>query len=196
MSGSEGSERIGILGGTFDPVHVGHLMDACAARHQLGLDRMLVVPARDPWQKQGRVIAPAEQRFEMLVAALDGVAGIEASRVELDREGPTYTIDTVEALAAPGRDLVLVMGSDVAATLDSWHRVDELRPLVTLAIVDRDDAPAPDPEGWRVVRVSVPRMQLSSTDLRRRVAAGEPIEFLVPMPAVRVLRAYGLYTDP
>src|SRR6478672_9314073 len=168
-------------------------MDACAARHQLGLDRMLVVPARDPWQKQGRVIAPAEQRFEMLVAALDGVAGIEASRIELDRHGPTYTIDTVEALAAPGRELVLVMGSDVAASLDSWHRVDELRPLVTLAIVDRDDAPAPDPEGWRVVRVSVPRMQLSSTDLRRRVAAGEPIEFLVPMPAVRVLRAHGLY---
>ena len=88
------------------------------------------------------------------------------------------------------------MGSDVAATLDSWHRVDELRKLVTLAIVDRDDASVPDPEGWRVVRVAVPRMQLSSTDLRRRVAAGEPIEFLVPMPAVRVLRAHGLYADP
>jgi nicotinate-nucleotide adenylyltransferase len=88
------------------------------------------------------------------------------------------------------------MGSDVAATLDSWHRVDELRRLVTLAIVDRDDTPAPDPEGWRVVRVAVPRLQLSSTDLRRRVAAGEPIEFLVPTPAVRVLRSYGLYADP
>ncbi|MDQ1509086.1 MAG: nicotinate-nucleotide adenylyltransferase [Actinomycetota bacterium] len=196
MSGSEPSEKIGILGGTFDPVHVGHLMDASAARHQLGLDRVLVVPARDPWQKQGRVIAPAEQRFEMLVAALDGVVGLEASRVELERDGPTYTIDTVEHLAAPGRELVLVMGSDVAATLDSWHRVDELRRLVTLAIVDRDDTPAPGPEGWRVVRVAVPRMQLSSTDLRRRAAAGEPIEFLVPTPAVRVLRSYGLYADP
>ena len=97
MSGSEPSEKIGILGGTFDPVHVGHLMDAGAARHQLGLDRVLVVPARDPWQKQGRVIAPAEQRLEMLVAALDGVDGLEASRIELDRDGPTYTIDTVEA---------------------------------------------------------------------------------------------------
>jgi len=196
VSGSGPSEKIGILGGTFDPVHVGHLMDASAARHQLGLDRVLVVPARDPWQKQGRVIAPAEQRFEMLVAALDGVAGLEASRIELEREGPTYTIDTVEHLATPGRELVLVMGSDVAATLDSWHRVDELRELVTLAIVDRDDTPVPDPRGWRVVRVAVPRMQLSSTDLRRRVAAGEPIEFLVPTPAVRVLRSYGLYTDP
>jgi nicotinate-nucleotide adenylyltransferase len=193
---SEPNEKIGILGGTFDPVHVGHLMDAAAARHQLGLDRMLVVPARDPWQKHGSVIAPAEVRFEMLVAALDGAVGLEASRLELDRNGPTYTIDTVEELAAPGRELVLVMGSDVAATLQSWHRVDELRELVTLAIVDRDDASLTDPEGWRVVRVTVPRMQLSSTDLRRRVAAGEPIDFLVPMPAVRVLRAYGLYADP
>jgi nicotinate-nucleotide adenylyltransferase len=195
VSGTERNERIGLLGGTFDPVHVGHLMDAIAARHQLGLDRVLVVPARDPWQKLGRVIAPAEQRFEMLVAALDGAVGLEASRIELDRDGPTYTIDTVEQLRAPGRELVLVMGSDVAANLDSWHRVDELRDLVTLAIVDRDDVALADPEGWRVVRVSVPRMQLSSTDLRRRVAAGEPIEFLVPMPAVRVLRAYGLYAD-
>ena len=196
MSGSEPIEKIGILGGTFDPVHVGHLMDASAARHQLGLDRVLIVPARDPWQKQGRVVAPAEQRFEMLVAALDGAVGLEASRIELDRDGPTYTIDTVEELRAPGRELVLIMGSDVAATLDTWHRVDELRKLVTLAIVDRDDVSVPDPGGWRVVRVSVPRMQLSSTDLRRRVAAGEPIEFLVPMPAVRVLRAHRLSTDP
>jgi nicotinate-nucleotide adenylyltransferase len=190
------SEKIGILGGTFDPVHVGHLMDASAARHQLGLDRVLLVPAGDPWQKRGSVVAPAEVRFEMLEAALDGAAGLEASRLEVDRDGPTYTVDTVEQLSVPGRELVLVMGSDVAATLDSWHRVDDLRKLVTLAIVDRDGTSVPDPEGWQVVRVEVPRMQLSSTDLRRRVAAGEPIEFLVPMPAVRVLNSYGLYVDP
>jgi nicotinate-nucleotide adenylyltransferase len=192
---SSPGEKIGILGGTFDPVHVGHLMDACAARHQLGLDRVLVVVARDPWQKQGTVVANAEQRFEMLTAALDGVEGLEASRIELDRDGPTYTVDTVEQLTAPGREIVLVMGSDVAVALDSWKRVDRLRELATLAIVDRDDEALPDPEGWRVVRVGVPRLQLSSTDLRRRVAAGEPIEFLVPMPAVRVLRGYGLYRD-
>jgi nicotinate-nucleotide adenylyltransferase len=190
------SEKIGILGGTFDPVHVGHLMDATAARHQLALDRVLLIPAGDPWQKRGSVVAPAEARFEMLAAALDGAAGLEASRLEVDRDGPTYTVDTVEHLAAPDRELVLVMGSDVAATLDSWHRVDDLRKLVTLAIVDRDGTSIADPEGWRVVRVDVPRMQLSSTDLRRRVAAGEPIDFLVPMAAVRVLNSYGLYVDP
>src|SRR5438309_566525 len=122
VSRAEPRERIGILGGTFDPVHVGHLIDACAARHQLALDRVLVVVARDPWQKHGRVVAPAEQRFEMLAAAIDGAVGLEASRIELERDGPTYTIDTVEQLSEPGRELVLVMGSDVAGSLDSWHR--------------------------------------------------------------------------
>ena len=85
------------------------------------------------------------------------------------------------------------MGSDVAAGLPSWHRVDELRALVTLAIVDRDSTPYPAPDGWRVARVSVPRLDLTSTDLRRRAAAGEPLDFLVPTPAARILRTHGLY---
>jgi nicotinate-nucleotide adenylyltransferase len=187
------TERIGILGGTFDPVHVGHLMDASAARFQLQLDRVLVVVARDPWQKSGRVGAPAELRYEMLVAAIDGTDGLEPSRVELERDGPTYTIDTVEELSAPDRELFLVLGSDVVAGLSSWHRVDELRDRVTLAIVDRERTPFPAPEGWRVVRVNVPQLELTSTDLRRLVASGEPIEFLVPTPAARILRQHGLY---
>jgi len=186
-------ERIGILGGTFDPVHVGHLMDAVAARHQLHLDRVLVVVARDPWQKAGTVSAPAELRYEMLVAALDGTEGLEPSRVELERAGPTYTIDTIEELTAPDRELLLIAGSDVVAGLHSWNRVDELRALVTLAIVDRESTPFPAPAGWRVARVSVPRLDLTSTELRRRAAAGEPLDFLVPTPAVRILRAHGLY---
>jgi len=189
-------ERIGILGGTFDPVHVGHLMDASAARYQLSLDRVIVVVARDPWQKRDRVIAPAALRYEMVVAALDGVTGIEASRIEMERDGPTYTIDTVQELTAPGRELFLVMGSDVAAGLPSWHRVDELRDLVTLAIVDRSETPCTSPPGWKVARVSAPRLDLSSTDLRRRVAAGEPIEFLVPTAAARILHAHDLYRTP
>ena len=187
------TERIGILGGTFDPVHVGHLMDASAARYQLELDRVLVVVARDPWQKAGTVSAPAELRYEMLVAALDGTEGLEPSRIELERDGPTYTIDTVEELTAPDRELFLIVGSDVAAGMKTWRRVDDLRALVTLAIVDRDSTPFPTPDGWRVARVSVPRLDLSSTDLRRRASAGEPLDFLVPTPAVRVLRTHGLY---
>jgi nicotinate-nucleotide adenylyltransferase len=168
-------------------------MDASAAHHQLALDRVLVVVARDPWQKRERVIAPAEVRYDMVVAALDGSEGIDASRIELDRDGPTYTIDTVEQLSAPDRELFLVIGSDVAAGLPSWHRVDDLRERVTLAVVDREATPFPAPAGWRVARVAVPRLDLSSTDLRARVAAGEPIDFLVPTPAARLLRAHHLY---
>ncbi len=118
-------ERLGILGGTFDPVHVAHLAAAAAARDQLGLDRVLVVVAGDPWQKRGRVGAPAEIRCEMVAAAIEGVEGLVVSRLEIDRPGPTYTIDTVEALAAePGRELFLIVGSDVAASLTTWHRAD------------------------------------------------------------------------
>jgi nicotinate-nucleotide adenylyltransferase len=188
------AERLGIMGGTFDPVHVAHLAAASAARNQLGLTRVLLVVAGDPWQKHG-VVAPAEARYEMVAAAIEGVEGIEASRIELDRPGLTYTIDTIEQLRAPGRELFLIVGADVAATLHTWVRVDELQRLVTLAVVNRDDGVvARPPAGWKTRRVTMPRLDLSSSDLRRRIAAGEPVEFLVPLPAVRVLRARGLYT--
>ena len=190
-------ERLGILGGTFDPVHVAHLAAAAAARDQLALDRVLVVVAGDPWQKRGRVRAPAEARFEMVAAALGGVDRLIASRLEIDRPGPTYTVDTVETLLAEKaeREVFLVMGADVAASLDSWHRADDLRAAVTVAIVDREDvAPSIPPLGWRCARVHMPRLDVSSTDLRRRIAAGESVEFLVPPPATRVLRRLGLYT--
>jgi nicotinate-nucleotide adenylyltransferase len=191
-------ERLGILGGTFDPVHVAHLAAAAAARDQLDLARVLVVVAGDPWQKQGRVRAGAEVRFEMVVAAIDGVDGLEASRLEVDRTGPTFTIDTIETLQreSPPCELFLIVGSDVAASLESWHRADTLRALVTLALVDREDAaPTVGPPGWRCVRVHMPRLDVSSTDLRRRIAAGESVEFLVPPPAARVIRTHNLYTD-
>ncbi len=188
-------ERLGVLGGTFDPVHVGHLAAATAARHHLGLGRVLLVVAGDPWQKHGEVVAPAEARYEMVAAAIDGADGLEASRLEIDRPGPTYTIDTVEALRSPGRELFLIVGADVAARINTWDRVDQLRDAVTLAIVEREDAPAAAlPDGWHVVAVPMPRLDVSSTGLRRRIAEGAPVEFLVPLPALRVLRAHDLYT--
>lgn len=189
-------ERLGILGGTFDPVHVAHLAAAAAARDQLGLDRVLVVVAGDPWQKRGRVGADAEARFEMVSAAIEGAERIVASRLEIERSGPTYTVDTVEAVGAEAEYAIfLIVGSDVAASLDSWHRADDLRTQVTLAIVDREDvAPSVAPAGWECVRVHMPRLDVSSTDLRRRIAAGESVEFLVPPPAARILRRRGLYT--
>ena len=187
-------ERLGILGGTFDPVHVAHLAAASAARHQLHLDRVLLVVAGDPWQKRGHVQAPAEARYAMVDAAIDGVDRLEASRVEIDREGPTYTVDTVAELAAPGRELFLVVGADVAATLDTWDRAGELQQRVTLAIVDRYDAAPAPPAGWRTTSVRMPRLDISSSDLRRRIAAGEPVDFLIPEAAVQILHSRGLYT--
>jgi nicotinate-nucleotide adenylyltransferase len=190
-------ERLGILGGTFDPVHVAHLAAAAAARDQLQLDRVLVVVAGDPWQKRGRVGAGAQDRFDMVVAAIEGVERLEASRLEIDRAGPTYTVDTVETLRADTRNqLFLIVGSDVAASIDSWHRAGDLRAAVTLAIVDREDVAATTaPPGWQCVRVHMPRLDVSSTDLRRRIGAGESVDFLVPPPAARIIRTLGLYTD-
>lgn len=189
-------ERIGILGGTFDPVHIGHCVAGVQARHTLGLDRVLFVVAADPWQKHGSVVAPADTRYEMVAAAVADVDGLEASRIEIDRGGPTYTVDTVAQLRAPNRELFLVVGSDVAEALGTWHRSDDLRELVTLAIVDREGAtPGIAPAGWKCVHVRMPRLDVSSSEVRRRIAANEPIDFLVPEAASRVLRARGLYTD-
>jgi nicotinate-nucleotide adenylyltransferase len=184
-----------MLGGTFDPVHMAHLAAATAARDELALDRVLLVVARDPWQKRGRVCAPADARFDMVVAAVEGIDRVAASRIELDRPGPTYTVDTVETLRreAPDRDLFLVVGGDVAAGLDSWHRAGDLCETVTVAVVDRDGSGGAPP-GWRTVPVPMPRLDVSSTEVRRRIAAGESVTGLIPAAAERVLRARGLYT--
>ncbi|HET9728432.1 MAG TPA: nicotinate-nucleotide adenylyltransferase [Acidimicrobiia bacterium] len=187
-------ERLGIFGGTFDPVHVGHVAAASAARYQLALDRVLLVVAADPWQKHGHVVAPAAARYEMVAAAIEGVDGLEASRIEVEREGPTYTLDTVRALAQPGRQLFLIVGRDVASAIGTWHGVDELQRAATLAVVEREGDTTPLPHGWSIAEVTMPRLDVSSSDLRARIARGEPVDFLVPQPAVSVIRARGLYT--
>lgn len=199
------TERLGVLGGTFDPVHVGHLVAAVNARAALHLDRVLLVVANQPWQKSGRDLAPAQDRMAMVEAAVKGVEGLEASRIELDRGGPTYTADTLEQLMAedPGRELFLVVGSDVAGDLATWERPDVVARLATLAVVDRagvsDGLPgdkvselrlSPD---WRVERVEIPRLEISSSDVRARVVAGLPLDFLVPEPVITRMRALGLY---
>ena len=187
-------ERLGILGGTFDPVHTGHLVAALEARNQLDLDRVLLVVAGDPWQKRGIVVAPAAARYEMVVAAIEGIDGLEASRQEIDRDGPTYTIETVEALIEPDRRIFLIVGADVASRLDGWHRADDLRHAVTLAVVTRGDDEAPAVPGWNAEAVTMPRLDISSTEIRRRIPADAPIDGLVPPGAVRVIRSQRLYT--
>lgn len=189
-------ERIGVFGGTFDPIHVGHLVAAVNARHALGLDRVLLVVANVPWQKVGsRTITPAEDRFAMVAAAAEGVAGLEASRIEIDRGGPSYTADTLAELAAahPGAELFLVVGTDVADDLDTWERVEEVRRLATLVVVNRPGARVPELAGWRVRFVEIPNLDISSTDLRARAADGRPLDFLVPDAVIRCIRERGLY---
>lgn len=192
-----GAGRIGILGGTFDPVHVAHLFAAVVAREELALECVLLVVANEPWQKVGsRRVTPAAARFAVVEAAVEGVEGLEASRMELDRGGPSYTADTVDDLLAsrPGAELFLVVGSDIVPDLGTWRRVDELRERVTLAVVDRaGGVPSPDPPGWLVARVAMPALEVSSSDLRQRLACGRPVDFLIPEAAIRCIRTLGLY---
>jgi nicotinate-nucleotide adenylyltransferase len=190
-------ERIGVLGGTFDPVHIGHLATAVNVRSALDLDRVLLVVANRPWQKVGsREVTPAEDRYAVVEAAAADLEGVEASRVEIERGGETYTVDTMLELgtAHPGAELYLIVGADVAVELHTWVRPHELRDLCTLAVVGRPGFPAPavDP-AWRRVDVEVPALEVSSSDLRDRVAGGRPIDVLVPPGAVREIRRRGLY---
>jgi len=195
--------RLGILGGTFDPVHVGHLVAAVNARHELSLDRVFLVVANEPWQKvASRPVTPAVDRLALVEAAVEGVEGLEASGIEIARGGPSYTADTVAELAAqwPGTELNLIVGADAAAGLGGWERLEEVRSKVVLVVVNRPgttiDAtgPASPLEGWDVRMVEVPALEISSTDLRDRVATGRPLDFLIPMPAIRVIRQHGLYS--
>jgi len=182
-------ERIGLLGGTFDPPHAGHLAAALHCREALRLDRVLLVVANDPWQKAPhRVITPAGDRLAMVEAAVAGLDGVEASRIEIDRGGPSYTVETVGALrtAAVGAgwplpDIFVVIGADLVATLPTWERVEELRRLVTLAIVSRPGSqPPPAPPGWRVAWVDGGGVDVSSSEVRALLSQGHPVEELVP----------------
>ncbi|MGZ4688522.1 MAG: nicotinate-nucleotide adenylyltransferase [Acidimicrobiia bacterium] len=189
------SERCGILGGTFDPVHVGHIVVAVDVRAQLGLDRVLMVPAGDPWQKRGQVVASPEQRFEMVQLACNGLDGVEVSRIELDHPGPSVTADTLERLQAPDRELFLMLGTDAVANMPTWRRLEETRDLAAIAVLERagEHASPPGP-GWRFEHVAVPRLDVSSSEIRRRVGAGLPIDGLTPPAVVNFIRRERLYT--
>ena len=189
--------RIGILGGTFDPPHIGHLAAAVEARAAAGLDRVLLVVANDPWQKSPtRELSPAGDRLALVRAAVDGVDGLEVCDLEIARGGTTYTIDTLEELRCrfPDAEMFLIVGSDAAAGLHTWHRHEELPSLATLLVVERSgDSPPVVPAGWRVEHLAIPRLDISSTALRARVAAGLPIEPYMPGAAAEMVRARSMY---
>ena len=190
-------QRLGIFGGTFDPPHVGHLVVAVNARHALRLDRLLLVVAHDPWQKShSRAVSSAEDRLAMVEAAVAGVEGLEASRLELDRGGVSYSADTLAALRAedPSRELFLIVGSDAAAGLPTWERGDEVRGLATIVVATRPGTEgATPPPGWEWQTLETPRLEVSSTDLRARIADGRPLDYLMTPSVIDCIRARRLY---
>jgi len=188
--------RVGVFGGTFDPPHVGHLVTAVNVRHELGLDEVLLVVANRPWQKEHeRAITPAADRLAMVEAATQGVDGVRACALEIMRGGPSYTADTLAELRTtePDAALFTIVGDDAAAAIESWERVDEVAALSTLVVVDRPGSHVRLPERFAWVRVEVPRLEVSSTDLRSRFDDGRPLDFLVTDAVRRVIDQRRLY---
>lgn len=183
--------RVGVFGGTFDPVHVGHLSIAQAALECVPLDRIVFVPARRSPLKDRGPLASEEDRLAMLRLATADEPRFDVSTIELDRPGTSYTVDTLEALA--GDDvLYLVMGADAAGEFERWHRPERIRELATLLVASRPGAPTP-PQQEALVVFDAPCLDISSRELRARSARGRSLRYLVPDPAMRYLEEHGLY---
>ena len=176
---------------------VGHLVAAVNVRHALALDVVLMVVANVPWQKVGgRAVSPPADRLAMVRSAVEGVPGLEASDVEIRRGGDSYTVDTLAELSArePEAELFLVVGVDAAVGLESWERVEEIRSHATVVVVDRPGVGrAVMPPGWDLVRVEVPRLEVSSTDVRARVGDGRPLDYLLTPGVIDCIRERDLY---
>lgn len=201
-------KRIGILGGTFDPPHKAHLLVASALRRCYGFDRLLLVVANDPWQKSmAKRVTAAEDRWAMLEAAVrtlasDGIDGVEASRIEIERGGPSFTIDTVEQIRSESAqmgvlepEIGVIVGADLVAGLSSWDRVDELQRLVTLFVIARPGTITPSiPNGWKGQILEVETLDVSSSIIRSRLMTGVGVDDLVPSEVIRYIKSHGLYT--
>ncbi|HWJ98018.1 MAG TPA: nicotinate-nucleotide adenylyltransferase [Acidimicrobiales bacterium] len=188
--------RIGVFGGTFDPPHIGHLVAAVDAQRELGLDVVLLVVANVPWQKvDSRAVSPAEDRLALVRAAVEDTPFLQVSDIEIRRGGESYTADTLADLRReePDAELFVILGTDAAAGFATWERFEEVAEQATLVVVDRPGAPtAVDPRfDW--VRVDIPELEISSTELRARVAAGRSIRFLTPAGVASAIADRSLY---
>ncbi|WP_276907017.1 nicotinate-nucleotide adenylyltransferase [Corynebacterium riegelii] len=192
--------RIGVMGGTFDPIHHGHLVAASEAAHRFALDEVVFVPTGQPWQKAGRQISPAEDRYLMTVIATASNPRFTVSRVDIDREGPTYTIDTLRDLREvyPDAELFFITGADALSSIMSWHDWDKMFELAQFVGVTRpgyelteDMLPADIQE--RVHLLDIPAMAISSTDCRERASQGRPVWYLVPDGVVQYIAKHELY---
>ena len=186
------AQRTGLFGGSFDPIHVGHLILAREAKERLGLDRVIFIVAKISPHKLDRTPASAEARLEMVRAAVADEPGFEVEDCELAREGPSFTVDTVRLLRArhPGDTFFYFIGADNLALLHTWREIDALRTLAEFVVLDRGE----NVESNGMRRVSR-QVDVSSTDIRKRVARGESIRYLLPEGACEVIYRNGLYRD-
>jgi nicotinate-nucleotide adenylyltransferase len=187
--------RLGVMGGTFDPIHNGHLVAASEVAAALKLDQVVFVPTGDPWQKQA--VTGGEHRYLMTVIATAANPRFMVSRVDIDRDKPTYTVDTLTDLKAkyPDAELFFITGSDAIAQILAWHEVEKLWELAHFVAVSRPGHALEIPKmpAGTFTSVEVPALSISSTDCRERVAKGEPIWYLVPDGVVQYIGKHGLY---
>jgi nicotinate-nucleotide adenylyltransferase len=201
--------RLGIFGGSFDPVHYGHLLLAECAREELSLDEVWLIPASVSPFKIGRVQAPGKDRLEMLKLAIGGHDSLVASAVEIDRGDVSYTVDTLEQIARerPGAELFLLMGADSLHDLPNWRSPSRILQLATPAVVRRGGSSEPDfgvlgtlvsaerVEEIEAAQVTMPALELSSTDLRTRAAAGRSLRYRTPHAVDKYIQTHGLYRN-
>ena len=199
--------RLGVMGGTFDPIHHGHLVAASEVAHRYGLDEVVFVPTGQPWQKADRIVTPAEARYLMTVIATADDPRFTVSRVDIDRGGPTYTNDTLRDLAAlnPDSELYFITGADALASILTWQDWEEVFGLAKFIGVSRPGYELTDSHITEAVDqlpddairlVEVPALAISSTDCRARAADGRPIWYLVPDGVVQYVNKRGLYRQP
>lgn len=190
--------RLGLYGGTFDPPHLGHLVAASEACDLLRLDLLLWVPAAVHPLKGGRVRTPAPLRLEMVRAAVAGDPRFQADDLELRREGPSYTVETLREMGArhPGAEIFFVTGADNLADLPRWREPDQIARISTLAVVTREGEQLPDDSPYPAVHVPVTRVDVSSTLVRRLAAEGRSLRYLVPDAVRAVIERERLYREP
>lgn len=185
---------IGLFGGSFDPIHHGHLIVAQAVADALGLEELRFVPAREQPFKAGQHLGPAAVRARMVELAIAGEPRFRLERCELERPGPSYTVDTLRQLQTrePGRRFALLVGADAARDLPKWREAATVAQLAELVVFARAGSPVPELP-WPVRPVVVPAIEISATDIRRRVREGRSIRYLVPDPVAEAIRSGGLY---